>query len=188
MCDLLRNFTAGDLLYGREGDRKIFRTLIKAKTGGALITVDEYNRQSLELDIGFDGVYTKKESREMDVIVYTFYSFLHAHEKYSPILDGGKGDVDEGHPKIRRACKAMIEYTVSQRKTIHFLLGSLTIEEAVTKGNSFFTESELRYVYRNKEELSSSVKFYNKEGMECPSPWDSAPDLWKRYEPKSKSK
>ncbi|EMF0059306.1 hypothetical protein C656_05295 [Enterococcus hirae 57-03-H11] len=46
------------------------------------------------------------------------------------------------------------------------------------------TSTELRYVYRNRKELSEKVIFM-KGGQRVKAPWEQEPEVWQAYQPKS---
>lgn len=184
---LRRNFRRGDLLYGREEDRARYRALV-SQTGGYYITIDRYNSEMLEPQLGWDGTYTpldhdgraalSRQARE-------FSDFLLAHPRYAPSIGGGRGDDEE--PKIRRACKAGIAYVVSQQgRRLHFLLDGLNLTWIITKTNNDpgYTGSELRYIYRNwnHPNFQRRIWFY-RHGNQVPAPWVTDPHGWTAYHP-----
>jgi insecticidal toxin complex protein TccC len=94
-------------------------------------------------------------------------------------------------PKLlwKRGSKLGIEMAASGAGSkIHFVLDELDISSIVNKeglGGQSITASELRYAYRNRERLAGRIHFY-KDKAEVDAPWDTSPQLWASYKPKSK--
>ena len=92
----------------------------------------------------------------------------------------------------RHACKKGIDFTISHQGKIHFILDLIDQGHVVDKHSiygKFYTDCELRYIYRNWERFKNSIRFYkieNGELRECPAPWDADPNLWEQYTPKVK--
>lgn len=74
---------------------------------------------------------------------------------------------------------------LSQHVTIVFLLDELC-DLRVVKKVPGITGSELRYMYRNWERFKQRVVFIEKKKFVSP-PWESDPEFWATYQPKSKS-
>lgn len=82
---------------------------------------------------------------------------------------------------IRRSCKFGIEYVCGTTGPIkiHFILDTIDLKQVTTKSKNKegvlgITGSELRYLYRNWDELKkkNKVLFYLKE-YEVPAPWEN---------------
>lgn len=87
---------------------------------------------------------------------------------------------------IKKGCKIGLELTLlSQHVTIVFLLDELC-DLRVVKKVPGITGSELRYLYRNWERFKQRVVFIEKKKFVSP-PWESDPEFWATYQPKSKS-
>jgi insecticidal toxin complex protein TccC len=93
-------------------------------------------------------------------------------------------------PKLlwKRGSKLGIEMAASGAgNKIHFVLDGLDISNVVSKegpGGQSITASELRYAYRNRARLTERIHFY-KDDAETTAPWETDPDLWASYHPKS---
>ncbi|MDA9460417.1 hypothetical protein B835_293 [Enterococcus mundtii 3F] len=87
---------------------------------------------------------------------------------------------------IKKGCKIGLELTLlSQHVTVIFLLDELCDLRVVKKVPSI-TGSELRYTYRNWERFKHRIVFIEKKKFVSP-PWESYPEFWATYQPKSKS-
>lgn len=95
---------------------------------------------------------------------------------------------------IKRGCKIGLDLAKNNSNVeIHFCLDRMNFEGVLSKKGvpykdeddycKSFTSAELRYIYRNKEELKGNVIFVE-EGEIIETPWDQEPELWKVYEPK----
>ncbi|MBF8808340.1 MAG: hypothetical protein IC227_08575 [Enterococcus lacertideformus] len=73
----------------------------------------------------------------------------------------------------------------SDQLEIHFILDGIDMESVVFKDFLYgdrVTSVELRYVYRNWDELKENVIFFeNNERVDAP--WIKDPELWKNYQP-----
>lgn len=66
---------------------------------------------------------------------------------------------------------------------IHFVLDDLDIQAVVNKMGDFgqsITASELRYAFRNRQQLDGHITFYE-AGGEVAAPWRSNPLVWSAY-------
>lgn len=87
---------------------------------------------------------------------------------------------------IKKGCKIGLELTLlSQHVIVVFLLDELC-DLRVVKKVPGITGSELRYLYRNWERFKQRVVFIEKKKFVSP-PWESDPEFWATYQPKSKS-
>lgn len=73
---------------------------------------------------------------------------------------------------------------------IHFALDGINMNDTVHKVRttaqnvrSDYTNSELRYIFRQRNNLNDKVIFY-RDKIEVDAPWIEMPDLWKNYEKK----
>jgi hypothetical protein len=217
MPKLVDEFKKGDVLYGMHAERKKYWNVIESK-GGYFITADRYNETILAPRLDWDGdlklaprdgkdlvkekmdrlfrdpkAWGAADDKEMLAELKTvkeFAEFLWAHDKFTPtrIVNPNK---DKSSPRIRRACKAMIQFITSrQGRRLHFLLDGLDMNQTVDPAkDKSFTGSELRYIYRNwngivDKQLGSNLQartvFYL-AGNSCQPPWDSDPKQWEKY-------
>ena len=79
---------------------------------------------------------------------------------------------------VRRSCKFLIYDSISQGKTIRYVLDDLNLEMAATKarvdGKVPVCTSELREMFRYWDSLDGDIQFY-KEFRRVPPPWESPP-------------
>jgi hypothetical protein len=135
--------------------------------------------------------------------VQQFYEFAQRHQKFGPKLVGqaqlpqdkalkreemAKQDKvpmrkgrDPTKPFLRSKCKAGIAFVVERGFTIRFLLDSL--DEKRLKAifhkefeQPWYTGSELRYIFRNRDVYRDKVVFY-RLGEVCKSPWEEFPEI-----------
>ncbi|MEY8445115.1 hypothetical protein AALA44_02770 [Enterococcus ratti] len=90
---------------------------------------------------------------------------------------------------VKRGCKIGLEMAKSiANLKIYFVLDGLDFKSVVFKDTKRFKKSytgiELRYVYRNWEELKDKVVFI-KQKKQVEAPWKQEPKLWDAYIPKS---
>ena len=86
---------------------------------------------------------------------------------------------------ISRGSKAALSMLLESTddRQIHFLLDGLDVTRVILKsGGHSSTASELRYLYRNRDNLNGKVKFYLNR-QEVSAPWVSNPRQWKAYRP-----
>ena len=72
---------------------------------------------------------------------------------------------------------------------IHFVLDKLEMSSVVNKqgdNGQSITASELRYAYRNRENLKGLIHFY-KDNIEVCAPWDTDSAMWGSYKSKVKN-
>ncbi|MGX7173666.1 hypothetical protein [Enterococcus ratti] len=110
-----------------------------------------------------------------------------------------QSDLDKECPfsdlHIKRGCKIGIDIAkINPDVEIHFCLDGIDIKDVISKaqGEGIYggsmTSSELRYVYRNWEELKERVIFVEKREaswVKVKAPWVREPELWEAYKPKS---
>lgn len=185
----------GDLVYGVKDTRKWYMENFFKEKG--IFTIDEF--KVLQIDKG------KTNQSFLDAIAI--------HKKYNTAKNSG--DTNEA---VRRKCKAGIEWGVSQKKQIHFILDELDLKAVVNKDydgknsdraatstkpkNRSITGSELRWIYRNRHlaEVQAHVQFWAVT-EKCLPPWEADLDsclnnrainfpksLWVGYIPKGETK
>jgi len=164
---------SGDLVYGvnSSNGRKYYLKYSSAFKKAGVFTVDEL--QVLETE----GSKTRNQS---------FLDAVAIHKKYKSALN--TGDTNEA---VRRKCKAGLEWGISQKKQIHFVLDDLDLAAVVGKNyagegnkdkpatatepkNRSITGSELRWIYRNRHlaEVQAHVQFWVL-GEQCLPPWEA---------------
>ncbi len=67
---------------------------------------------------------------------------------------------------------------------VHFMLDEVDMERVVLKTLPSPTSSELRYLYRNRQQLADKVLFYKNNEL-VDAPWRTDRTLWQRYQPRS---
>lgn len=138
--DILDHFKKGDLLYGIEKYRTIYKSALKEKVGhGIPVSVDEYNNFCIVNLLENDKLWTKakeasflKKVDQKQTLIPAAYLKQHyraikfpSYKKISITnndYSNNKKNIDEEHRKVRRACKArMLDSSI----TIHFMLDGL---------------------------------------------------------------
>lgn len=161
----------GDLIYGvNTSFARKWYTNYNKKFKSIVVTIDEYKILKLDPPSKLD-----KDN--------SFSSFLSNHEKYKSALHAKGNNQD-----IRRKSKGGIEWGISNNKKVHFVLDDLDIISVIKKNyqgknadkglstdknkNRSITGSELRWVYRNKNNplVRDSVIFWA-GGEEVAPPW-----------------
>ncbi|MFC0234451.1 hypothetical protein ACFFIF_10645 [Vagococcus entomophilus] len=86
---------------------------------------------------------------------------------------------------VKKGCKLGLELARERNDLkIWFVLDAIDFKSIVFKSGDFkesITGSELRYIYRNREDLEGQVVFY-KDKKIVPAPWHENPSLWKKYD------
>ncbi|WP_353739733.1 RHS repeat-associated core domain-containing protein, partial [Yersinia rochesterensis] len=161
----------GDLIYGvNTSFARKWYTDYNKKFKSIVVTIDEYKILKLDPPSKLD-----KDN--------SFQSFLENHEKYKSALYA-KGNNED----VRRKSKGGIEWGISNNKRVHFVLDDLDILSVIKKNyqgknsdkglstdkhkNRSITGSELRWVYRNKNNplVRDNVIFWA-AGKEVAAPW-----------------
>ncbi len=200
-----------DKAYGLSNERASFITK-RRKEGYDINTVDELNNQFLGTDAFTkqDAVPYPAESSPPTQEAALFKTFLEAHPQYDP---RDVTTADKTWMRVKRACKAGIEFTAKQNQKIYFVLDGINLKSVVDKtspnpanyqdwfddsmrGNKGLVEknflpitaAELRYVYRKRDDpvIRDHVIFW-KDDKEVDEPWITDPALWSRYQPKSEN-
>ncbi|MEY8445112.1 hypothetical protein AALA44_02755 [Enterococcus ratti] len=108
-----------------------------------------------------------------------------------------KDEIKKKWPKcdlhIMRGCKIGLESAkFIPDLEIHFCLEKININGVISKDKTLYgdtnTSRELRYIYRNWEELKERVIFVEKREaswVKVKAPWVREPELWEAYKPKS---
>ena len=186
---LIAHFKKGDLVYGLKNSRRPYTTYLDHKMLQPENTIENFFNNAYFID---DNLKEFEKKAALTPEQEHYQDFLFAHLRYHPNRPGGKGKDDE--PKIRRSCKAAIEYVLRQGGTIHFVLDHINMDRVVNKEYEHpakkedctklkdysFTASELRYIYRHQhllKHLKGHIVFYN-GGAVCEAPWESHPTPW----------
>jgi hypothetical protein len=198
---LVQNFKKGDLLYGIEEVRDIFRGSLKGKVSEEKITIDEYNNKLLYKFLDDDYLFLsslkdKNNQAAVESLVsewgldedekkYIEHSLSHPkftprNEQMKPLAKKNNlGDEEEFRKevKIRRLCKAAL---TSPNKKIHFCLDTLVQAQAITKWDAEnnridngYTDAELRWLYKNWD-TTEGIKdkvIFYNKGKKCDAPW-----------------
>ncbi len=199
MPKLEDNWKEGDLLYGlqKEARRAVIEELkgrLDSKHQRLHCTFDRRigNEMCRFVDVD-DGFFSNDEYNEWldekDEDFRLYAEDMQAHARYNSAQPKKSGDKADQHDvAVKRGCKWAIEYAVTHGQTVHFLLDGLNINSIISKGNSSFTNSELRFIYRNREDerFKSNIKFYI-DCNECDALWasDDGRKDWEQYKPKS---
>lgn len=193
---LQQAFRSGvDRLYGLDSVREDVQEHLEdhlspdAPYDNSDVTIDRINNR-LGLshpDLPASPLETFKPDASAHPTDQAFHAFLTSREGER----GKRFDTRGKDDRIRRACKLGVDFSAKHGGTVHFLLGGIqkAMNSVVNKrnfnkqGGKDFTASELRYVYRNRERLRDSVRFYDGRLQTTDAPWESDPDQWAQYRP-----
>jgi len=118
---------------------------------------------------------------------------LHSDDEYEIKNAENQWALDTGKKVITRMSKAALDMMIKSTsgEKVHFILDGLDIDKVIKKqemGSAYSerstTAAELRFLYRNRDQIKGRVFFY-KNRVKVQSPWDSASDRWLDYNPKS---
>ncbi|MBD2296377.1 hypothetical protein H6G06_23550 [Anabaena sphaerica FACHB-251] len=153
---------------------------------------------------------TPPKTQEQRLEALEYKEWLEKHPKYSPKNKIVRGEALSSPyrqwDRVKKSCKAGIEYAVTHGKRVHFILDDIDLEAVINKQNyqtkqpevkvdpitgdsqQNITASELRFIYRNWHDplFKKGVQFWQ-GGKEVPAPWEQDPKSWQRYSPKSKN-
>ncbi len=189
---LLKNFQLGDMLFGREDVREIYRPKLEAKYRDAKLTADDFNNKLLPflLDDGngharlfADGEYEEWYA-SLDRELQEHLVALVQQEKHSPLSDDNHRDhhrdgvgKDREKTKYTRACKAMVLITCQKGGKIRFCTDGVSAKNILDPNDPYYhthTSSELRFIKKHWHDLQDSVVFYQKEKQCELEPWKDA--------------
>ncbi len=211
----LENFSPGDLIYGfRECRVELVELLKKARpdyfTGGKStreIYIDDINspffgvggviRMMQRLTAGLPP----SESADKLASAISFLTYMLPLHEYKAKTDSRYRSM-KGNTlmkTIKNGCKYGVLWAMESNpdKKIHFILNNIDFAECFGKTHDQYTNSELRFIYRNWEALrpfyeTGRLNFYHKnsEGVyvKVQAPWMAEPSLAVGYEPKSHAK
>ncbi|MFC7517189.1 hypothetical protein ACFQUU_19445 [Herbaspirillum sp. GCM10030257] len=225
-----RNFREGDLVYGVEKSsgplawdrnhyvRQVFNARhLPCKISDFRVLLEEQNQPLNKRKVPEEksGDFLSQEKN--------FIETLTKHDKYKTAVNGGEFD----NSAVRRKSKGGLYWATKEaKKHVHFVLDGLDIKSVVTKSfagengdhpigsseslgsgevkNRSVTGSELRWIYRNREDsdVQRYVHFWF-EGKPCRPPWEeykttrfqngkletiehNVETLWSQYVPKGK--
>ena len=185
-----------DLMYGLANVRMSYRKLEPFKIFSSRNNIDSYRITNKELSFKTDPESISYKNED-------FIQYISDHEKYSSIqsdfsMKGPYGWVYEHESLVLgRKCKAGLGWASENDIHVNFVLDDIDMKQVVTKEKTVsfdligtketsITSRELRYLYRNRnnEKISSNVQFWNK-GKPVEPPWETDPDTWSLYKPKS---
>lgn len=109
------------------------------------------------------------------------YSFEHTLQDY---IDVSLSKFQ--HKLVSRASKSALKTLTDPQsiRQVHFALDDLDMNAVISKSASSATNSELRWLYRHREQLAGHVTFYRRQ-QRVDAPWESSPSAWRRYRPHS---
>lgn len=225
--DLVAAFNPGDKLYGLSQQRP--QSAVKPNAGGMATVIDQLNNQFL--GTGGMGFFNRLNDPPNSAVIQDwekmatygkpnpsshvltpeaqkYQQWLEAHPKYSPTKTV-VGDEPLSSPyrqwdRVKKSCKAGIQYTVDSGNKVHFILDGIDQNAVVNKHNyqtqqpevkvnpitgdsqQNITASELRFIHRNwkNPQFHSGVEFWQ-GGKKVAAPWVQNPQLWMQYSPKS---
>lgn len=174
--DLVKNFEAGDLLYGLQKEaRDLYYEIIrlqlnKSDSTISFITVDDINKElSAEYIFGAKVESPKNTQTQYNPLVQRHLNSWKAHEKFAPekITDEGEARADKA---FIYSCKVAL---LTHSSKIHFCLDFFqteAIRNSAYKNYKSYTSKELRLCAKNWEQVKNRVVFYM-DGMRCSPPW-----------------
>ncbi|WP_459177608.1 RHS repeat domain-containing protein, partial [Ewingella americana] len=162
----------GDLIYGVHASpgRKQYMSAFK-EFRNAVNTIDEYSL------LKTDGPVTMEKNE-------SFKNLMASHDKFKTAVRGSGSNED-----IRRKCKGGIAWAVENNIKVHFALDGMDLDKVVLKNfdgkngdreeingskkNRSITGSELRWVYRHRNDpaVRKMVTFWN-DRKNIPAPWE----------------
>ncbi|MBI0328150.1 hypothetical protein [Burkholderia plantarii] len=193
---LQQTFKRGvDRLYGLDSVREDVQEQLEdhlspdAPYDDSDVTIDRINNRlgCSHPDLPASPLATSTPGASAHPTDQAFHAFLTSREGER----GKRFDTRGKDDRIRGACKLGVDFSAQHGGTVHFLLGGIqgAMDSVVDKrnfnkhGGKDFTASEPRYVYRNRERLRDSVRFYDSRLQTTDAPWESDPDQWARYRP-----
>jgi hypothetical protein len=202
-----RDYTAGDFIFGLNDAVNTFKATHDG-TKGSLTTPVTTVRQLTNV---IDDIMKFDDGRFDQN--YAYLDSVLNHPKYhtsvvSRSLDlSTKGQVggEGSNEAFRRKSKGALNWLISQKQHLHFVLDKLDMEGVVTKENfkpkpsepttsgghkyRDVTGAELRWIFRHKDDPNTqeAVQFWL-ANAQCVAPWDQPAfrDLWMRYVPREK--
>ena len=96
-------------------------------------------------------------------------------------------------PFTKKRCKLGLLWTLSKNDKIHFILDGINFDDCFNKRVSRYTYSELRFVFRNWNNLKgfyadNKLNFYritDEKLKKVEAPWEIQPEITKNYKPKN---
>lgn len=88
------------------------------------------------------------------------------------------------HKLVSRASKSALKTLTDPQsmRHVHFALDDLDMNWVLTKYEHSATGSELRWLYRHRQQLAGRVTYYRRQ-QQVGAPWESNPLEWSRYKP-----
>ncbi len=86
---------------------------------------------------------------------------------------------------VSRASKSALKTLTDPQsiRQVHFALDHLDMANVIKKTETSFAGSELRWLYRHRQELAGHVTFYHRQ-QRVDAPWESDASAWRRYKPR----
>jgi hypothetical protein len=193
------DFQAGDLIYGLSAHRDVLAG--RLQTQHPFLIVDDLNAHFLGVLSGQNYGVSNNPNQASAGAAGHYKSALEEYQdlRGKPITStgGGGGDVNI---RLRRSSKFGVRWAAQSGRRIHFNLDNIVMDEVVNKNRAgedspaalgrpkqrAITGAELRFVYRNWNQLRDRVVFYRNRQV-VPPPWESEPLLWARYQPRGGS-
>ena len=90
------------------------------------------------------------------------------------------------HKLVSRASKSALKTLTDPQslRQAHFALDDLDMDVVINKSAVSATGSELRWLYRHRQQLAGRVTFYRHQ-QRVDAPWESDSSAWRRYKPSS---
>lgn len=109
------------------------------------------------------------------------YSFERTLEDYIDV-----DLIDFQHKLVSRISKSALKTLTAPEsmRHVHFALDDLDLNRVIDKSQSSATGSELRWLYRHRQQLAGRVTFYRHQ-QRVDAPWESNSSAWRSYKPAS---
>jgi hypothetical protein len=203
-----RDYTAGDFIFGLNDAVNTF----KKNHDGTKATMSTPVNTVRQLTNVIDKI-TDFDDDRFDQN-YAYLDSVLNHPKYHTsvvsrrlnLSTTGQVGGEGSNEAFRRKSKGALNWLISQKEYLHFILDKLDMEEVVTKENHKtqkdeptssggkpkyrdVTGAELRWIFRHEDDPNTqeAVQFWLGD-KQCVAPWDQLDlkDLWKTYVPRKK--
>jgi hypothetical protein len=191
----MRPYTKGDFIFGlNEAVNKFKKTNSpdKDSLNSPVVTVRQLTNVIDDV-VRFDGDRFDQNASYLDFMLdHPKYHSAVVSRRFNLSTEGSPGG-EGSNEAFRRKSKGALNYLISQKQYIHFILDDLRIEDVIAKrnfpnkqnkspqevssgGQSKYrdvTGAELRWIFRHRidPDTQEAVQFWQ-EGQPCVAPWD----------------
>ena len=200
-----------DLVYGfREPRIKFLQNLSGFnEEEKRYLIIDTFNNQTRNYNLDFRSLepteiedsdsHTARRGKEFNNLAIQFEDEIRGQNRYYSISNGS---IYQSHnniatdPYIKARCKIGMLWAASLNKKIHYVLDGVDFNICFNQKNTCagkkYTYSEIRFLYRNWQNLKPNVIFYqsNSQGKfnVCQAPWEESPEIIGSYKSKGSHK